>query len=144
MDRARSQVLSHAFEERVPHLSLSRLRPIFNLRIDLGLNPDTLVRDALGVRLGCTDQGHQTFAQIGGGLRIEAMVDLTGINQIGAFASADIDPVPLVAVQCEAGDGPCLALRAGFLDPVIAAAGRVAAVADLGDDALEPDLAGCL
>ena len=35
-----------------------------------------------------------------------------------------------------------LALGAGFLDPVVAAAGMIAAVADLGDDALEPDLAG--
>ena len=44
--------------------------------------------------------------------------------------------------QREAGDGQRLALGAGLLDPVVAAADGVAAVAHLGDDALEPDLAG--
>jgi hypothetical protein len=50
--------------------------------------------------------------------------------------------VPVIAVEGKAGNGQRLALLAGFLDPVVAAAGNVAAVADLGDDALEADLAG--
>src|SRR3954451_15514728 len=106
------------------HLSLSRLRPIFNLRVDLRLNPDTLVRDALGVRLGFPDQGRQTFAQIGGRLRVEAMVDLSGIDQVGALSPAEIDAIPFVTVKREAGDGQRLALGTCLLDPVVTAPGN--------------------
>ena len=42
----------------------------------------------------------------------------------------------------KAADGQRLALRAGFLGPVSAAAGRIAAVAHLGDDTFQSDLAG--
>jgi hypothetical protein len=42
------------------------------------------------------------------------------------------------------GDRQRLALRAGFLDPVVAAAGSVTAITDFRDDAFQPDLAGVL
>src|ERR1700704_2490420 len=48
---------------------------------------------------------------------------------------ADIDSIELVFLQRVTSDRQRLALGAGFLDPVIAAAGTVAAVADLGDNA---------
>jgi len=47
-------------------------------------------------------------------------------------------------VEREPGDHQRLALAACHLNPVIAAPGLISAVADLGDDALEPDLAGLL
>src|SRR4051794_3065213 len=68
------------------------------------------------------------------------MVDLTGINKIGAFAAADIDAIPFVAVEREAGDGQRLPLRAGFLDPVIAAARGIATVAHLDTTPSSPTL----
>src|SRR4051812_13474706 len=70
------------------------------------------------------------------------MVDLAGIDQVIAPAAADIDAVPVVAVERKARDGQRLALGAGFLDPVPAPPGKVAAVPDLGNDALQPNLAG--
>jgi hypothetical protein len=70
------------------------------------------------------------------------VVDLAGIDQVIALAATDIDAVPIVAVQRKARDGQRLALGAGLLDPVPAAPGEIAAIADLGDDAFQPDLAG--
>ena len=49
-----------------------------------------------------------------------------------------------VAVEGEASDGQRFALSAGFLHPVIDAAGSVAAVTDLRDDAFQLDLARVL
>ena len=117
-----SHILSDTLEERVSHFSLCGLRSVFDFGQQFGFNPYAAVRDALGVRLRLADQRREPFTEFGGRSLIEAMVDLTGINQIGALAPADIDPVPFVAVEREAGDGQRLALRAGFLDPVIAAA----------------------
>jgi hypothetical protein len=73
------------------------------------------VRDHLCVRLGFADQRRQALAKVSGRLLIEAMVDLAGIDQVIALAAADIDAVPIVAVERKAGDGQRLALRAGFL-----------------------------
>lgn len=61
---------------------------------------------------------------------------------VATFAAADIDAIPITAVESEARDCERLALRAGSLYPVIAAAGNIAAVTDLGNHALEPDLTG--
>jgi hypothetical protein len=44
--------------------------------------------------------------------------------------------------NAEPRDSQRLALDAGFLDPVPGAPGKIAAVAGLGDDAFEADLAG--
>jgi hypothetical protein len=89
------------------------------------------VRDPLGVGLGFADQGREAFAELGGGFLVEAVIDLAGIDQIIAFAAADIDAVPVVAVERKARDGQCLALGAGFLYSVPAAPGKIAAVAHL-------------
>jgi hypothetical protein len=67
---------------------------------------------------------------------------LAGIDQVIALAAANIDTVPLVAIECKASDSQRLALGGGFLDPVGAAPGKMPAIAHLGDDALQPDLAG--
>src|SRR5207249_7237378 len=93
----------------------------------LRLHPDALVSDPLGVRLSFADQRRQAFAEIGGRHLVEAVVDFTGIDQVLALAAADIDSVPLVAVEREAGDGQRLALGAGFLEPVVTPAGSVGA-----------------
>ena len=51
-------------------------------------------------------------------------------------------PSHLSLVEREAGDGQRLALDAGFLHPVVAAARRIGAVAHLRDDAFQAELAG--
>jgi hypothetical protein len=70
------------------------------------------------------------------------VVDLPGVDQVIALPAADIDAVPLAAVEREARNGQRLALGAGLLDPIVDPAGSIAAVPNLGDDALQPDLAG--
>ncbi len=52
--------------------------------------------------------------------------NLAGIDAILALAPAEIDAVPLAFIEREAGDGQGLALCAGLLDPVVAAAASVA------------------
>jgi hypothetical protein len=56
------------------------------------------------------------------------MIDLAGVDQVVAFAAADIDAVPVVAVEGETGNRQRLSLGTGLLDPVIAPAGGVGAV----------------
>jgi hypothetical protein len=69
------------------------------------------------------------------------VVDLAGVNKVIPLAPANVQAVPLVAVQREPGDGQRLAPRAGLLHPVVAAPAGVAAVADFGNHALQPQLA---
>ena len=98
--------------------------------------------DLLGIGLGLADQRRQAFAQRGDRGLVEAEVDLTGIDQVLALAAADIDAVPLAAVERESRNGQGLTLGTGLLDPVVASAGSVAAVTDLGDDAFQANRAG--
>ena len=70
------------------------------------------------------------------------MVYLAGVDQVLSLTSTNVEPVPFGAVKCEPGDGQCLALGAGLLDPIVGPAGGIAATSDLGHDALKPDLAG--
>src|SRR4051794_36628002 len=137
-----SCILPDTFEERVPHLSLSRFSAVFDLGHQLWLYPDALVGDALAVRLRFADQWRETLAQVSGRSLVEAVVNFACINQVATFTAPDIDAVPILAIESEARDRERLALCAGFLHPGIAAAGNIAAVADLGDHALEPDLTG--
>ena len=88
----------------MPHLALGRFRAVLDLGQQLRLDPDALVRDPLGVGLGLADQRRQALAQIGGGCLVEAVVDLAGVDQVLALAAAEIDAVPFVAVEREAGD----------------------------------------
>jgi hypothetical protein len=97
------------------HLSLRGLGAVLDLRQKLGFDPDALVRDALGVGLGFADQRCKTLAKICRRLLVEAVVDLAGIDQVAAFTAADIDAVPLVAIEREPGDRQRLALCACFL-----------------------------
>jgi hypothetical protein len=53
------------------------------------------------------------------------VVDLASVDQVIALAAADIDAVPVVAVEGKARDGQRLELGAGFFDPVPAAASRL-------------------
>src|SRR6478735_9034110 len=112
-----SCILPDAFEEWVPHLSLSRFGAVFDLGHQLWLHPDALVGDALAVRLRLADQRRQSLAQADRRRFREAVVDLTGIDQIVAFATAEINAVPIGAIQCKARYGQRLALGAGFLNP---------------------------
>jgi hypothetical protein len=130
-------------EKRVSYLALSGLGTVLDLGQYVRLDPDRLVRDALGVGLRFPDQRCQTIAQIRSGGLVEPVVDLAGIDEISSFAAADIDAVSMVAVEGEARDRQRLALRTCLFDPVSAArAGRIDAVADLRHDALESHLAG--
>ncbi|KMS30280.1 hypothetical protein FE79_15045, partial [Staphylococcus aureus] len=79
---------------------------------------------------------------VGGGDLVEAMVDLAGVDQVVAFPPAKVDAVPFALVEREAGDSQRLALRAGLLHPIVAAAAGVHAIADFRDHTLQADLAG--
>jgi len=57
------------------------------------------------------------------------VIDLAGVDQVVPLAPTEIDAIPLAFVERETGDRQGLALRAGFLDPVVAAAAGVRAVA---------------
>jgi hypothetical protein len=101
----------------MPELALGRLSAVLDLGVQLRLHPDSLVRDPLSVGLGLADQGREAPAQLGGRLLVEAVIDLAGRDQVIVLAAADIDAVPIVAVERKARDGQRLALGAGFLDP---------------------------
>src|SRR5258708_36546781 len=58
--------------------------------------------------------------------------------------TANIDAVEFVFLQRETGDWQCLALCACFFHPIVAAAGPILAVPDLGHDTLQADTAGML
>src|ERR1700733_13323013 len=98
--------------------------------------------DALAVWLRLADERRQVRPKRLGALAIEAKVDLACIDQVGALASAE--PIPLVAVECEACDRQRLALGASDFDPVIRSAARIVAVPHLRDYALKSRLAGVL
>jgi hypothetical protein len=66
-------------------LCLARTSPGIRSRHKLGLDPDALARDALGVRLRFPDQRRQALLQIGSGCLVEAVIDLTRIDQVLAF-----------------------------------------------------------
>src|SRR6185437_6315226 len=82
----------------------------------------------------------QPLLQVRGRDFVEAMVDFACVDQVLTLAPADVKPVPLTPIDSEASDGQRLALRASLLDPVVAAARRVVAVANLRDDAFQANL----
>lgn len=107
----------------MPDLALRRLRPVFDLGKQPGLDPDALVRDPLGVGLCLPDQRLEALLQVGRGGLVETVVDLAGVDQVIALAAPEVvDAVPFALFEREAGDGQGLALRAGLLDPVVATA----------------------
>jgi hypothetical protein len=81
------------------------------------------MRDLFCVGLCLADQRFQPRLQLGGRRFIEAVVDLAGIDQALALQPAEIDAIELVRFEREAGDPQSLALCAGFLDPIVVAAG---------------------
>ena len=89
------------------------------------------MRDLLRVGLGLADQWLQSSLQLGSGCLVEAVVHLAGIDKVFTLSAADINAVELVLFQREAGDRQRLALGAGFLHPVIAAARGIGAVPNL-------------
>src|SRR4051812_32639473 len=136
------KILPQAAEERVPDLSLSRLRAILDFGEKLGFNPDALVADAFGIGLGLPDEGLKPLQQISRRHFVEAVVDFAGVDQILALAPPDVEPVPLRTIECKTGNGQRLPLRAGLLDPVVRAARRIRAVPHFRDDALKAELTG--
>lgn len=56
-----------------------------------GSIPDALVCNPLCVGLCLADQRRQSFAQIGSGCLVEAVIDLTRIDQVVALAAGEID-----------------------------------------------------
>lgn len=81
------------------HLSHRRFGAVLDLGIELGLYPDALVGDPLGIRLGFADQRRQLLAQVRGRSLVKAVINLAGIDQVVTFATADIDAAPVVAVE---------------------------------------------
>lgn len=89
----------------MPDFPLRRLRAILDFRKQLWLDPDTLVRDSLGVRLRLANERLQSFLQFCGRRFVESVVNLARINKIISLVAPEIDAVPFAFVECEAGDG---------------------------------------
>jgi hypothetical protein len=68
---------------------------------NLGSTQMPLCRCALG--LSPSDHGFKPLLQIGGRDLVKAVVDFAGVDQIVALAPADVEPIPLRTVECEAG-----------------------------------------
>jgi hypothetical protein len=87
------------------------------------------VGDPLRVRLCFANERLQPLLQVRRRDLVEAMIDLACVDEILAPASAEINAIPFALVQRKAGDRQGLSLRAGLLDPVVAATARVAELA---------------
>jgi hypothetical protein len=99
----------------MPHPTLGGLRPVFDFRQQRRFDPDSPVRDPLGVGLRLPDQRFETGLQVLCRGAVGAMVDLAGVDQLPALAAAFF-------LDGEAGDCQGLPLRAGLLDPIVAPA----------------------
>src|SRR5262245_63297273 len=73
--------------------------------------------------------GHPTF-------------ELSGIDSLAFFVATEIEPVELAILLSPTGDEEGIAVAARRLEPRVVAAGTVAAVLALGDDALQLQPAG--
>lgn len=92
-------------------------------------------------RLRSADQRLQPLLQVGRRDLVEAVVDLAGIDEVLALAPSEIDAVPPASLsQSRRWSASPVARRS--LDPVVHAAPRIGAVADLRHHALETDLVG--
>jgi hypothetical protein len=103
----------------VPDLALRRLRPVLDLGQQRWLDPDAPVSDLPGVGLGLADQRRQALAKLRNRGLVEAVVHLTCIDEFLALKAAQVDAIPVVAVERKPRDGQGFALGTGFLDPVI-------------------------
>ena len=126
------------------HLALGRHRPVFDLRQQRRLDPDSPVRDFLGIGLRFPNQWLEPGLQILRRCGVKAVVDFAGVDQLFALLPGEIKAVPLVAVEREPGDGKRLPLGTGLFYPIVDTTRNVSAVADLRDDALKASLAGVL
>src|SRR5450631_4663374 len=107
------------------------LRPVFDLRQQRRLDPDSPMGDFLRIGLRFPDQRLEPRLQILRRCGVKAVVDFTGVDQLLALLPGQIKAVPLVAVEREPGDGKRLALGTGLFYPIIDATRNVSAVADL-------------
>jgi len=71
-----SQILPQTLEERVPDLSVSRLRAVLDLGQKHGLDPDALVGDPLREGLRLPDERLESLAQVGSRYLVESVIDL--------------------------------------------------------------------
>jgi hypothetical protein len=126
----------------MPHFCFGRLGPVLDLGEQLGFDPDALVRKVLGVGQRPSDQRLQALLEFGRRDLVEAMVDLAGVDEVVAPSPAEVNAVPFALVERKARDCQRLPLRAGLLDPVVAAPAGINAVANLRNDAFQADLAG--
>jgi hypothetical protein len=67
------------------HLALGRFGAVFELRVELRLDPDGAMRDLFGVGLGFADQRLQPRLQLSRRGLVEAEIDLAGIDQVLAL-----------------------------------------------------------
>lgn len=126
----------------MPDLSLGRLCAILDLGQELGFDPDPLVADALGIRLGLSVEGLQPLLQIGGRDLVKAVVNFACVDEIVTLAPPDIEPVPLRTIECKTGNRQRFPLHTGLLDSVVRSSRWIGAVTYFRDDAFEPELAG--
>ena len=71
-------------------LALGGFRPVFDFGEQRRFNPNSPVRDLLGVGLAFADQRLEPVLQILGGYLIEAVVDLARIDQLFVLEPTDI------------------------------------------------------
>jgi hypothetical protein len=90
-------------------LPLANFAPIFDLRQQRWLNPDGLVSEILGIGLGLPDQRRQTLAQTRRRRCCRSHGRPYRRKPRLALETADINSVPLAAVEREAHDGQRLA-----------------------------------
>ena len=74
----------------MPHLTLRGLCPVFDFSQERRFDPDSSVRDPLGIGLRLSDQRFETFLEVLRGDAIETMVDLAGVDKIRALEPAQI------------------------------------------------------
>jgi hypothetical protein len=83
-----------------------RLHAVLNFRQKLGLDPNPLVCDPLGVGLRLTNEGLQSFLQVGGRDLVEVMINLACVDQIVAVATTDVDPRRVASTDAQTSSAP--------------------------------------
>src|ERR1700760_2175623 len=103
----------------MPDFAFGGFSAVFDLGEQFGLDPNSAMCDFFCERLSFADQRFKSFAQYLCRGLVEAVVDLAGINELLAFAAAQINAFPFAFFQSESCNRKRLTLAAGFLDPIV-------------------------
>jgi hypothetical protein len=115
----------------VSDLTLGRFGAVLDFSLQLRLDPDAAKGDLFRVGLSFADQRLEPLPEIGDRLIVETVVDFARVPEVLALAPAEIKAVPILPIECKAGDRQRLALLARLLYPDIPSARYIGAVANL-------------